>query len=194
MATLNMYTKARKPISLGQYLVCFGEAYRNRRYGANEDNLEQAILCFTSALRNLTKKQSPYDWARTQESLGKIYEVRQRGDFGENTKQAIRCYTSALRVLSEDPYPYAWAWIQHRLGEAFFIKQEMDKKNIERSLACHEAALRIVTEANSPVDHRTCALAYAAVLAHQQRGRRLTPFTWLQCVWKSATLQLNREC
>jgi tetratricopeptide (TPR) repeat protein len=94
----------------GELLGHLGVVYMELRSGDRTANLQQAIACFTEALRFRTPDAAPMDYALTQSNLGAAYAELPTGDQTANLQQAIACFTEALRFRTPDAAPMDYAW------------------------------------------------------------------------------------
>ena len=89
------------------------------------------------------RKDTPYEWAKTQNSLGNAYQELQVGDHPFHIQQAISCYRAALLVYARENMQDEWALTQGSLGYAYWsIAGGVEQNYLERAIACFEAALR----------------------------------------------------
>ncbi len=137
--------QARK-IRLGVRQRSLGIAYYELPTGDRAGNLAQAIACYQEALRFLTPKGAPDEYAWTQSGLGDIYRDLPTGDQTANLHQAMACYQEALRVWTPEAEPFMYAWTQTHLGEAYFDLPTGDQAtNLAQAITCFEEALRTLT-------------------------------------------------
>ena len=79
--------------------INLGNAYADLPTGDRAANLQQAIGCYTQALRFYTAEAAPLDYAMTQINLGTAYADFPTGDRAANLQQAIACYERGPAVL-----------------------------------------------------------------------------------------------
>ncbi len=121
-------------------------AYTYRLAGSQRENLEQALACFTEALRVRTPAELPVDYAQTQRNLGLAYLRRLAGSRRENLEQAIACFAQALHVFTLADFPYEYADTQNRLGIAYAERLDGSRRaNLEQAIACFREALQVFT-------------------------------------------------
>ncbi len=82
-----------------------GLAWNELPTGDRAKNLENAIACYTRALKVFTKADFPVDWAGTQNNLGLAWGDLPTGDRAKNLENAIACYTRALEVYTQADFP-----------------------------------------------------------------------------------------
>jgi CHAT domain-containing protein/tetratricopeptide (TPR) repeat protein len=143
-----------------------GIAYRRLPAGDRAANLEQAIACYTEALRFYTADEQPLDYAGTQNNLGNAYSDLPTGDRAANLEQAITCYTEALRFYTADEQPLDYAMTQLNLGNAYRELPAGDRAvNLEQAITCYTDALRFHTAEAAPADYArtqdSMGIAYA---------------------------------
>jgi tetratricopeptide (TPR) repeat protein len=181
-AALRIYTERESPKAWAQTQAWLGDAYRLLETGNLAENLRRAIACYEAALRVFTERDFPEDWARNQNNLGIAYDNLPTGDRAENTRQAIAYYEAALRVYTERDFPEGWAWTQSHLGIAYLglgiaypsLPAPGGVANLRQFIACCEAALRVYTERDFPVDwawtQRSLGTAYLNLPAGDPAG------------------------
>jgi len=125
--------------------------YEQHRYSANV--FANAVKVFEAALTDEIRKQSPLDWATTQNSLGNILAAlgQQQSDVDLFNK-AITSFNQALEVLSQEDSPLAWAATQSNLGTAkqALGRQESDAKLLNSAADAYTAALLEYTRTETP--------------------------------------------
>ena len=135
-----------------------GNAYCDLPIGDRAANLEQAIACYTEALRFRTPEAAPLGYAMTQTNLGKAYAELPAGDRAANLERAIDWHTEALRTFTPEAAPRGYAGTQSNLGGAYAELPTGDRAaNLERAIACFTAALRFWAPEAAPVGHRAAA-------------------------------------
>jgi tetratricopeptide (TPR) repeat protein len=123
-----------------------GAAWRDKRTGDKEENIDNAIEAYTAALSVRTHDRFPADWAMTQNNLGLAWWDKPTGDKGENIDKAIEAYTAALTVYTRDRFSAEWATTQINLGNAWRNKPTRDKgENIDKAIEAYGAALTVFT-------------------------------------------------
>ena len=122
------------------------------------EHLAQAIAAYEAALRVRTERESPADWATTQNNLGTAYANLPTGDRGENLRKAIACLEAALRVRTEREFPVQWATTQNNLGSAYAVLPTGDREeNLRQAITYFESALTVWTETAFPYEHAMAA-------------------------------------
>jgi hypothetical protein len=95
-----------------------GYQYLTSRAGDRAAKLQQAIACYTGALRFFTAETTPHDYAIIQYDRGFAYADLPTGDHGANLQQAIACYIEVLRFRTPEADPVGYAQTQHDLATA----------------------------------------------------------------------------
>ncbi|MEG3989590.1 tetratricopeptide repeat protein, partial [Microcoleus sp. S28C3] len=114
-------------------------------------NIEEALACYSEALKVYTRENYPENWAMTQNNLGAAYSDRIEGVRAANIEEALACYSEALKVYTRENYPEKWAAAKNGLGNAYSDRIEgVRAANIEEALACYREALKVYTRENYP--------------------------------------------
>jgi hypothetical protein len=133
-----------------------GDQYLKSRTGDRAANLQQAIACYTGALRFFNAETTPHDYAIIRYYLGRAYADLPTGDRGASVQQAIACYIEALRFRTPEADPVGYAETQHHLSTAYAGLPARDRAaavgRIIMAGATGEAALR-VTLINDATSH-----------------------------------------
>ncbi|VAW50685.1 hypothetical protein MNBD_GAMMA05-2613 [hydrothermal vent metagenome] len=115
--------------------------------------LESAQAAFESKLAELSREQSPQEWAAVQNSLGNVLASlgQQRMDVAlyEN---AIAAFHNALEVFTQEDSPSEWATTQYNLGTAAQAlgRQQGDSKLMKTSVDAYTDALLVWTREQVP--------------------------------------------
>jgi CHAT domain-containing protein/tetratricopeptide (TPR) repeat protein len=136
--------------------------------------LQEAIQCYTDALRVITERHHPADWATIQNNLGTAYRNLPAGDKRQNISRAIECYQAALRTYATLNLADLWASTQYNLGNAY---REMPANEWEettlKAIACYQVALQVRTEETHPVEwartQHSLGTAYANLTSGDQK-------------------------
>ncbi|MCK4864489.1 MAG: tetratricopeptide repeat protein [Gammaproteobacteria bacterium] len=125
--------------------------YEQHRYSSNV--FASAREIFDAALTEELRKQSPLDWAATQNSLGNILAAlgQQQRD-ADLFNKAMACFNQALEVLKQEESPLEWAATQANLGTAMQAlgRQESDAKLMNNAVDAYTAALLEYTRKETP--------------------------------------------
>jgi CHAT domain-containing protein/tetratricopeptide (TPR) repeat protein len=117
--------------------------------------LEHAFGYYDAALRVVTERLHPFQWAEIQNNLGVAYGDLTTGDHAVNLERAIGCYERSLHVYGQhkQKFPSMWARVQYNLGNAYRYLPTGDRgANLEHAIACYQAALSIRTPDQFPED------------------------------------------
>lgn len=133
-----------------------GIAYVELPTGDRARNFNQAIVCFTEALRVWTPETHPDDYVYLQHNIGNVYLALPAGDRSENLKQAIAAYRNALRLLTRHSSSDDYVTIQASLGRAYTdLRGGNRDQNFREAIACFKEVLTIWTADASPQDYST---------------------------------------
>ena len=161
------------PRGYAQAMHNLGVAYTELATGDRGANLEQAIACYTEALRFRTAEADPNGYAQTQHNLGGAYAELLTGDRGANLEQAISCYTEALRFRTAEAAPLGYAMTQNNLGSLYAQLPTGDRgANLERAIASFTEALRFRTAEAAPLDYAITQNGLGAAYAWLPTGDR----------------------
>jgi tetratricopeptide (TPR) repeat protein len=124
---------------LGVVLMGLGE----RESGTAK--LEQALVAYREALKELTRERVPLDWAITQSSLG--WALFRIGEHERNTakfEDAVAVYRQALKEQTRETVPLDWANTQNRLGAALarLGMRERGTARLEEAVIAFREALK----------------------------------------------------
>jgi len=182
-----------------------GEAYRNRIKGEVKENLELAIAFSQAALEEFPRQSFPVQWARIQNNLAAAYSCRIKGEGRENLEKAIECFQAVLEEFPRESFPNEWAKTQNNLGNAYLRNASLSRnteersENLEKALACFQAALDTLPRQSFPVEcamtHNHLGIAYSSriegepgenlekAIAHfeaaiEERTRHRFPIDW----------------
>jgi CHAT domain-containing protein/tetratricopeptide (TPR) repeat protein len=182
-------------------LVKLGQAYMARRSGARADNIEQAIRCYNSALRDLYKhgitgnRDDAPD--RVRALLAIAYDERVLGSREENIDQ-ILVYTDGLDLGSkEDAELYAATRILR--GRAFRDRSPAQGLVIDRHIALSffEDALKLLRKSESPnywaEAHLEIGKTLVSIVGSLGRGLEATSWTDAEEHFKSALKVYRRN-
>lgn len=120
----------------------------------NNVNLQKAVVAYEAALRVYTEKNSPENWAATQNILGMAYMTLALTTDAPNVsiKNAIGACEAALRVYTEKDFPQNWAATQRILGWTYMtlaLATDAPNAYAKKAIAACEAALRVYTKRDS---------------------------------------------
>ncbi len=101
----------------GAVLLALGKACDQRSRGDRQENLENALACFTKAASTFTVDEHPREWAFSRTGMGMIYADRTAGDLQDNLQKAIACFENSLRVFTKRAHPEDWRDTMNRLDD-----------------------------------------------------------------------------
>lgn len=130
--------------------------FEQHRYSSNV--FENARETFESVLTDNLRKQSPLDWATTQNSLGNILAALGQLTRGvDKYNAAIACFNSALEIFTQETSPLEWAATQYNLGTAMQAlgRQEGEAKLLNKSVDAYTDALLVWTRKETPEEWST---------------------------------------
>jgi hypothetical protein len=130
-AAIGVYTPASCPVEFAAVQNNLGNAYRERRRGAKEENIERAISCYAylSALTVRTRDTDSYRWARTQNNLGTPLGLvraaldQWRAGLGEGGQPVVEAMTHLAHVRR----PCRPRWKRHVPAHAEVLGDQVDQ-------------------------------------------------------------------
>lgn len=125
--------------------------FEQRRYNANV--FVNASEALEAELTDELRSQSPFNWARTQNSLGNIFAaIGQQQRNVDLFNKAIASFNSALEIYSQEDSPADWAATQANLGTAMQAlgRQESGTKLLGAAVDAYTAALLVYTRKETP--------------------------------------------
>ena len=115
--------------------------------------LESAQAAFESKLTELSREQSPLEWAVVQNSLGNVLAAlgQSRMDVALY-ESAIAAFNYALEEFTQEGSPSEWATAQYNLGTAMQAlgRQQSDSKLLKTSVDAYTDALLVWTREQVP--------------------------------------------
>ncbi len=119
----------------------------------NTSILEPARETFEAILSEMSRQQSPLDWAAMQNSLGNILAAlgQQRMNVALYEK-AIASFNLALEELKQQDSPLDWAAAQYNLGTAAQAlgRQQDDSKRLKTAIDAYTNALLVWSRDKDP--------------------------------------------
>jgi tetratricopeptide (TPR) repeat protein len=108
-------------------------------------HLEEAIVAFRDALKELIRERVPLQWAAVQTSLGSaLLALGGRESGTAHLEEAVAAFHDALKELTRERAPLQWAAVQNSLCFALgkFGARESGTARLEEALAaCQEAPI-----------------------------------------------------
>ena len=135
--------------------MCYGNAVATLAFHRGTTDLYHvAVQTYRAALEQLSRVESPIDWALTQKHLGASLQAIYEHTSDEDTlRQAAAAFEACLEIFRPDNFPIQWASAQNRLGQVLF---KLDLKTgeqeiLKKSLAAFQAALRVFNRNEFPL-------------------------------------------
>lgn len=179
--------------------------------------LVSAEKAYQAAMKAITKRREPLNWAIGQDGLGMaLREIAQREQDPDKLRLAIKAHLASLAVKKSQGEPARVTISQNNLGIALQGLGEMERneESLRDAVSAHEAALKFRSTDNAPKDcagsHNNLGVTYrwlGAVTAdlaqfglaakHYQdclsmRTKSSEPFPWATTQWNIADLALAR--
>lgn len=134
--------------NLGSALVALGERE------SSIIRLEQAVVAFREALKELTRELEPLEWAMSQDNLGiALSKIGRREHNTACLNEAVSCFHAALEVRTRANTLADWAETQNNLGSALVAlgEQESGTTHLQQAVDAFGAALEGISRANAPL-------------------------------------------
>ncbi len=160
---LSVRTRENSPRGWALTNTVLATALLRLRTGGRRNNIGRAIECLQNAKDYFSPETEPRQWAKTQRRIGTTYTALAEIGQDDAPDRGIQCCREAMATTSRRDLPYDWASSCRQLGEAY-----LQAGALKEALACHEAALKILTEADYPVDWGLTRDACASV--HRELG------------------------
>lgn len=134
--------------------MCYGNAIATLAFQRGTVELYQvAVQTYRAALEQLSRDDSPIDWALTQKHLGaSLQAIAERNNNEETLIQAAAALEAAIETFRPDIFPIQWASTQNRLGLVLY-KLDLktgDADTLKRSLKAFQSALPVFNRADHP--------------------------------------------
>jgi tetratricopeptide (TPR) repeat protein len=134
--------------------MCYGNAVATLAFQRGTADLYHvAVQTYRAALEQLSRDDSPIDWALTKKHLGASLQAIVERTLDEDTlRQAAEALEASLEIFRRDNYPVQWASAQNRLGQVLY---KLDLKTgeqeiLKKSLAAFQAALQVFNRNKFP--------------------------------------------
>jgi tetratricopeptide (TPR) repeat protein len=134
--------------------MCYGNAVAALAFlRGTIDLYHVAVQTYRAALEQLSRDDSPIDWALTQKHLGASLQAIVEDTLDEKTlRQAAEALQASLEIFSRENHPMQWASAQNRIGQVLY---KLDLKTgeqeiLKKSLASFQAALQVFTRNDFP--------------------------------------------
>ncbi|WP_299412155.1 helix-turn-helix transcriptional regulator [uncultured Sulfitobacter sp.] len=126
--------------------------------GARESEtarLDEAVLAYREALKELTREQVPLDWATTQNNLGNaLKSLGERESGTARLDEAVMAYREALKERTRKQVPLDWATTQNNLGTVLksLGERESGTARLDEAVLAYSKALKERTRERVPLD------------------------------------------
>ncbi len=134
--------------------MCYGNAVAALAFlRGTIDLYHVAVQTYRAALEQLSRDDSPMDWALTQKHMGASLQAIVEHTFDEDTlRQAAEALQASLEIFSRENHPMQWASAQNRMGQVLY---KLDLKTgeqeiLKKSLTAFQAALQVFTRNDFP--------------------------------------------
>jgi len=171
--TPKIYSREVFPLEWARTQHNLGNAYRDRIFGDETENIKQGLAFYHNALEVFTPEEFPEDWARTKNNLAMAYAQRIRGKKAYNQELAFTNYQDALEVYSREAFPRQWAMIQNNLVEISIKRSKNKAYNGEIAIKHCQSALQFFTREEFPLDWAKSQHNLAAIYLFISNGERL---------------------
>lgn len=142
--------------------------------------LDDAKGHFNAALKILSERHYPNQWATAQSRLGSLLVTeycRKPDKRPETIEKAIECFSAAMRVNTRSAAPALWADLCSRLGEAYsYCNKSLSLQDILNSITFFEMAHSYFTPTTNPAEYERIKhnLKILYMRAHEIRVRKRT--------------------
>jgi CRP-like cAMP-binding protein/tetratricopeptide (TPR) repeat protein len=135
--------------------MCYGNAVATLAFQRGTTDLYHvAAQTYRAALEQLSRGDSPIDWALTQKHLGASLQAIVENTSDEDTlRQAADAFEACLEIFRRENYPMQWASAQNRLGQVLY-KLDLktgEQETLKKSLAAFQAALQVFNRNEFPL-------------------------------------------
>ncbi|WP_375761499.1 tetratricopeptide repeat protein [Corallococcus exercitus] len=120
-----------------------------------DEPLRESIALYEECLKTWTRRDSPVQWALTQNNLGKTLTVLGERESGtERLEEAVVAFRAALKERTRERVPLEWAGTQNNLGIVLtrLGKRESGTERLEEAVVAFRAALEEKTRERVPRD------------------------------------------
>lgn len=126
-------------------LASQGDGLRELLSGETNPEIVQSVADLDRDLANLTREESPEQWAQKHSLRGTAYFLLTEGNRVENVQHAIASFTEALSVFTPEHLPARWASLVSARGLAYqTLTTGIRQENLTLALADYDAALPVL--------------------------------------------------
>jgi tetratricopeptide (TPR) repeat protein len=132
---------------LGTALVTLGKRE------SDQARLEEAVVAYRDALKEMKRDRMPLEWAMTQNNLGlALARLGERESGTARLDEGVLAYREALKEWTRDRVPLGWAMTQSNLGLALVRlgERESGKARLEDAVVAFRDALKERTRERVP--------------------------------------------
>jgi tetratricopeptide (TPR) repeat protein len=134
--------------------MCYGNAVATLAFQRGTTDLYHvAVQTYRAALEQLSRDDSPIDWALTQKHLGASLQAIVEQTLDEDTlRQAAEALEASLEIFRRESHPMQWASAQNRLGQVLYRLdlKTGEQETLKKSLAAFQAALQVFNRNDFP--------------------------------------------
>ena len=127
--------------------MCYGNAVATLAFlRGTTDLYHVAVQTYRAALEQLSRDDSPIDWALTQKHLGASLQATVEHTLNADTlRQAAEALEASLEIFRRENHPIQWASAQNRLGQVLYKLDLItgEQEILKKSLAAFQAALQV---------------------------------------------------
>ncbi len=171
------------PLGITDLKLSLGDAYVILWENTGDEGPNEAIAAYEGALRELSQKRQPTEWAEAKIKLARALRWKGERDRAVDVSPALSAFKEASNIYKRKTHPKQWASVQLDIGD-LFLESESDlpeSKSDEggrhdQAIAAYERALDVL----KPKSDRSqwlrakigCANAYARRMSGDlRRGR-----------------------
>jgi tetratricopeptide (TPR) repeat protein len=139
---------AKVQISLGMALWVLGERE------AGSAKLEEAVVAFREALKEMPRERVPLDWARGKNNLGVVLQsLGERESGTAKLEEAVVAYREALMERTRERVPLDWAETQNNLAGALVHlgSRGTGTAKLEEAVIAFREAINEMTRERGPI-------------------------------------------
>jgi hypothetical protein len=117
--------------------------------------LDEAVVTYREALKELTRERAPHDWAATQTNLGSaLARLGERENGTARLDESVTAFREALKELTRERAPLDWATTQMNLGNVLRTlgERESGTARLDEAVSAYHEALKEKTRERVPLD------------------------------------------
>ena len=144
------------PGTRGQVQSILGKAYVSQAIDSGRvEPLEEARQAFNKAIAELSRKDSPVEWASAQNGLGvAVATLAKRSPGVTRLREAISIYQTALLERTREKTPQEWAATRNNLAnaQAALAERTLDAGLLQQALDGFDEVLQVFSHEKAPLD------------------------------------------